>query len=752
MRLTFIKASTLFIVLILLQSCGQKNNGSSNTSADIDKKVNALLSKMTLEEKIGQMTQLTIDAVSLTDSGKLVEPHQLDTAKLRKALIDHHVGSILNVPNFCRSVDHWREILTTIQNMAAQTPNKIPVLYGVDAIHGNNYAVDAILFPQEIAMAATWNPELTEKAAEITAYETRACFIPWNFSPVLDIGRNAAWSRQWETFGEDVFLGRTLGSAMIKGYQGNDISDKYKVASCLKHYMGYGFPLTGKDRTQAWIPDNYLREYFLPAFADAVAAGSPSVMVNSSEINGVPVHASHYILTEILRDELHFEGFAVSDWADIIRLYEGHHIASSPKEAVKIAVMAGIDMSMVPYDYSFYDYLLELVKEGSVPESRIDEAVRRILKVKFQLGLFINPLGNPADYPDFGSEKHRQVAVDAAREAITLLKNESNILPLRKDAKVLVAGFAANTMVTLNGGWSHTWQGNMADTFAQNKNTILESIQAKIGANHVSWVEGTKYDSLSDLSKALQLAHQADYIVLCLGEMSYCEQFGTINDMYLPEPQVELAQKLAATGKPVILVLTEGRPRIISKFAKQMKGILLAYLPGNEGGNAIADILFGDVNPSGKLPITYPIGPNILTNYDSKYTDIVPEIYVAPQFEFGFGLSYTTFSYSNLKISKAEIGMNDSIQISVDVTNSGTRAGKEVVQLYISDLYASITPPVKRLRGFKKINLEPGKTENVSFTIHPKDLAFVDANSKWTTEPGEFNVQIEKLQGKFVVK
>jgi beta-glucosidase len=750
MRLNLFKASVLFIALIFIQSCAQKNNNSS--SADIDKKVDELLSKMTLEEKIGQMTQLTIDAVSITDSGKLVEPHQLDTAKLREAIIDHHVGSILNVPNFCRSVDHWREIITTIQEMAAKTPNKIPVLYGIDAIHGNNYAVDAIMFPQEIAMAATWNPELTEKAAEITAYETRACYIPWNFSPVLDIGRNAAWSRIWETFGEDVYLGRTMGTAMIKGYQGNDISDKYKVASCLKHYMGYGFPLTGKDRTQAWIPDIYLREYFLPAFADAIAAGAPSVMVNSSEINGVPAHASHYLLTEILRNELHFEGFTVSDWEDIIRLYKKHHVAATPKEAVKIAVMAGIDMSMVPYDYSFYNYLLELVKEGSVPESRINEAVKRILKVKFQLGLFENPLGNPADYPDFGSEKHRQVAVDAAREAITLLKNEDNVLPLSKDGRVLVTGFAANTMATLNGGWSHTWQGDIADTFAQNKNTILEAIQAKIGADHVSWAEGTKYDSLTEVSKALQLAHQADYIVLCLGEMSYCEQFGTINDMYLPEPQEQLAKKLAATGKPVILVLTEGRPRIISKFAKEMKGIMMAYLPGNEGGDAIADILFGDVNPSGKLPITYPIGPNILTTYDNKYTDNVPEIYAAPQFEFGFGLSYTTFSYSNLKVSKAEISMNDSLQISVDVSNTGNRKGKEVVQLYISDLYASITPPVKRLRGFSKIELEPGQKSTVSFKIHTNDLAFVDANSKWVTEPGEFEVTIGDQKAKFLVK
>lgn len=475
-------------------------------------------------------------------------------------------------------------------------------------------------------------------------------------------------------------------------------------------------------------------------------------MINSAEINGTPVHASHYILTEILRDELGFEGLAVSDFEDIIRLHTKHHVAATPKEAVKMAVMAGIDMSMVPYNYSFYDLLLELVKDGEVPESRIDEAVRRILKLKFELGLFEHPFYPAEDYPDFGSEKHRVASEEAAKECITLLKNKDNVLPLPKTAKVLVTGFAANTMVCLNGGWSRSWLGNDADQFDSDKLTILEAIQAKIGEKNVSWAEGTTFDSLTDINKALQLGRSADYIVLCLGEMSYAESPGCIGDMYLPDAQAELATKLASTGKPVILVLTEGRPRLISKFVDKMSGVIMAYLPGNEGGIAIADVLFGDVNPSGKLPFTYPREPNALSNYDEKYTELMPDVINLPQFEFGAGFSYTTFTYSNLSVSPADITLNDSLSISVDVANTGARKGKEVVQLFISDLYASITPPVKRLRGFKKIELEPGQKSSVSFKIHPNELAFVDATSKWVTEPGEFEVTIGDQKAKFHVK
>lgn len=753
MRTIYLILTLLSLTLFTMSGCNNKQKtGSTKSSAALDAKVSKLLSEMSIEEKVGQMTQVALDVVSVTENGAVAEPHRIDTAKLRKAIVDYHVGSILNVAGHCYTREHWHEIITAIQDIAMKTGHKIPVLYGIDAIHGNNYCEKSILFPQEIAMAATWNPALTEQAASVTAYETRAADIPWNFSPVLDIGRKASWSRLWETFGEDVYLARQMTHAMIKGYEGDDISDKYKVASCMKHYMGYGFPLSGKDRTQAWIPDNSLREYFLPTFAEAVADGAHTIMINSGEINGVPVHASHYILTEILRDELHFEGLAVSDWEDIIRLYTKHHVAATPKEAVKIAVMAGVDMSMVPMDYSFYTLLLELVKEGQVPESRIDEAVRRILKLKFELGLFDHPYYPASDYPDFGSEKHRLVSLDAARECITLLKNDNHVLPLPKTSRVLVTGFAANTMACLDGGWSHTWQGDQADKYASDKYTVLKAVKAAIGEQNVLWAEGTTFDSLTDINKALQLARSVDYIVLCLGEMAYCEQPGSIGDMYLPDAQAELANKLAATGKPVILVLTEGRPRIINKFADNMDAIVMAYLPGNEGGPAIADVLFGDVNPSGKLPITYPKSPNAFINYDHKYTDDVPEVISVPQFPFGFGLSYTTFSYSNLSLSAKEIAMNDSLTISVDVANTGSRKGKEVVQLYISDLYASITPPVKRLRGFSKVELEPGKSTTVKFVIRPEDLAFVDVNSKWVTEPGDFKVKIGDQSAGFTIR
>ncbi len=753
MKKVFLLVSVITLSLILFSGCGKKaaSPGAKKMDTKIESQVDKLLSQMTLEEKVGQMTQVTIDVILATDSNRVViEPQRIDTAKLRKAIVDYKVGSVLNVANHAYSRDHWFVVISAIQKMATeQTRLKIPILYGIDAIHGVNYTEKSTLFPQEIGLAATWNKSLVEEAASITAYETRASGIPWNFSPVLDLGRNAVWPRLWETFGEDVFMAKTMANAMVRGYEGDDISGKFKVASCLKHYLGYSIPLSGKDRTPAWIPENFLREYILPPFAEAVRTGAHSVMICSGEINGTPVHADHHILTDILRDELQFKGIAVSDWEDINRLYTNHHVAASPKEAVKIAVMAGVDMSMVPMDFKFADYLLELVKEGSVPKSRIDEAVRRILRVKIELGLMEHPFYPATDYPKFGSEEFRLVSQEAARESVTLLKNENGVLPLPKTARVLVTGFAANSMRCLNGGWTYTWQGQLTDEYASYKSTILEAIREKIGAANVSYAEGTKYDTLTDSRKAIQMARSCDYIVLCLGELSYTEQMGNINDLYLPEAQTELANQLAATGKPVILVLTEGRPRLISKFARNMKGIFMAYLPGNEGGMAIADILFGDVNPSGKLPFTYPRYPNDLTNYDHKYTETINNTRYDPQFPFGFGLSYTSYVYSNLKMDKTELGSDEQIQIAVNVTNSGKVKGKQSVQLYISDLVASVTPSVKRLRGFEKIDLEPGQTKTVSFTIPAADLAFVNSELKWVTEPGEFEVSIDNLKGKF---
>ncbi|MGQ8335348.1 glycoside hydrolase family 3 N-terminal domain-containing protein [Sunxiuqinia sp. A32] len=725
---------------------------------EIDRKIDVLLSQMSLEEKVGQMAQVSIELISVTDENGIAEPHQIDTSKLQKAIIDYHVGSILDAGNHCHTREHWHEIIGAIQKMVSeQTKNKIPVIYGIDAIHGTTYTEGSTLFPQQIGMAATWNPQLVEKGGEVTAYETRASGIPWDFSPVLDIGRNAVWPRFYETFGEDVYLARQMGKAIIRGYEGNNIGDKYRVASCMKHFIGYSFPLSGKDRTPAWIPENFLREYFLPTFADAVNEGAHTLMINSAEVNGTPVHANHQLLTDVLRGELDFKGFAISDWGDIKLLHSHHHIAATDKEAVKIAVNAGVDMSMIPFDFSFCNYLIELVNEGEVSEARIDEAVSRILRVKFELGLFENPVFPFNEYPKFGSEEFRLASLETAGESITLLKNEANVLPLQKSAKILVTGFAANSMRCLNGGWSYTWQGEETDKYAADKLTILEAVQAKVGDENVFYAEGVKYDSKSDENKALRLAKSGDCIVLCLGELSYTEQQGNINDLSLPDVQIEFAKKLAATGKPVILVLTEGRPRVISKFADQMNAILQAYIPGNEGGLAIADILFGDTNPSGKLPYTYPINSNDLTAYDHKHAEntanpLTSNTSYNPQYPFGHGLSYTHFSYSNLTLDQQTLAANGTLKVSVEVTNTGKVKGKEVVQLYISDLYASITPAVKRLRGFDKVELAPGEKKTVTFSVASTDLAFVNRDMKWVAEPGEFEVEISGLKQKFELK
>jgi len=538
-----------------------------------------------------------------------------------------------------------------------------------------------------------------------------------------------------------------MGAAVIKGYQGdnNDIGNKYKVASCLKHYLGYSFPLDGKDRTPAWIPDRYMREYFLPSFAEAVKTGAKSVMINSSEINGVPVHASKYLLTDVLRGELHFKGIAVTDWQDIKYLHDRHHIAVTQKDAVMIAINAGIDMSMVPYDYSFYNYLIELVKEGKVPMSRINESVKRILTVKYELGLFERPVGNPDDYPKFGSAEFTAASLKAATESITLLKNNNNILPLKKDMKVLVTGPAANTMLSLDGGWSYTWQGDFSDKFAADKNTILAAITQKAGKQNVTYEPGTTFDDVTDIEAAVKAANKADVIVLCLGEHSYAENPGNIDDLNLPPAQIQLADELAKTGKPIVLVMAEGRPRIITEAEGKSAATIMTYLSGNEGGNALADILFGDANPSGRLPFTYPRYPNALVNYNRKNiengnSDDAHAYH--PLYEFGYGLSYTTFAYSNMQLSKPTLKDGEILNVTIDVKNTGNRAGKESVLLYTSELYASITPDTKRLRAFQKIDLQPGETRTVTFKLTPKDIAFINDVSQSVTEAGEFKIQI----------
>ena len=733
---------------------------------DHSQEIEALLKRMTLEEKVGQMTQLAIGMISSGNDQNL----KVDPAKLDKAVVQYRVGSILNVADQAMTVDHWHEIISQIQDAAKKTRLGIPVLYGIDSIHGANYVRGATLFPQETAMAATWNPELMKHAAEIAAAETRAAGIPWSFSPVLDLGRNPLWPRFWETFGEDPYLATVMGVAFTRGLEGSDVSSPTHVASSLKHYMGYSFPLTGRDRTPAWIPENYLREYFLPTFAAAVKAGARTIMVNSGEINGTPGHVNHHVLTDILRNELGFNGFVVSDWEDIKKLVTFWRIAATEKEATRMAVMAGIDMSMVPNDYSFADDLIALVKEGAVPQTRIDEAVRRILRVKFELGLFENPGPNPALKANFAKPDSRQVSLDAARESITLLKNANNVLPLAKNAKVLVTGPTADSLISLNNGWSYVWQGSEESLYPTDRDTIRRAIERKVGASNVTYVPGTKItrapgpsngtptdqEAEVDIPAAVQAAQAADVVVLALGEGSYCETPGNITDLTIGEPQLKLADAIIGTGKPIVLVLVEGRPRIINRIADRIPAILMAYNPSNEGGTAIADVLFGDTNPSGKLPFTYPRTPNGLINYDHKPFETENTAFgnmaFKPQFEFGEGLSYTTFAYKDLRLDKQTMSANDELTATVTVTNTGTRAGKEVVQVYVSDLVASISPPGRRLRRFAKVDLEPNQSRTLTFKLNRGDLSFINAENKSAVEPGEFEVKIGGLTQRFTLK
>lgn len=719
--------------------------------------VEKLLKKMSLDEKIGQMTQLDLMTVTVKNSS----PIQLDEAKLREAVVKHGVGSFINNGlGRALSIAEWTYVLKTIQDMIrAETPNQIPLLYGIDSIHGATFVLDATLFPQQIAMAATRNPELMRRSAEISAAETRAAGLRWTFAPVLDVGRHPVWARFPETFGEDPHLAAVFGVAAVRGFEGNDLSAPTSVAACLKHYIGYSFPVTGKDRSPALIPDEHLREYFLPPFRAAVKAGAQTVMVNSGEVNGVPVHGSKYLLTEVLRGELGFQGVIVSDWEDVIRLHTWHKTADSPAEAVRQAVDAGLDMSMVPLDYSFFKLLKQLVKEGKVSEKRINESVRRILQLKADLGLFKNPYVEPETAGQFGKSEYKQVALAAAEEAITLLKNDGGILPLAKSAKVLVTGPAAQSISALHGCWSFTWQGLDEKVYPKGSLTIAEAMKQKSGEGKVTVHQGVDFNGKDvDADAAVAAAASADTIILCLGEDAYAETPGDINDFNLPAGQQEFAKRLYATGKPVVIVLVEGRGRVISEIEPGAQGIVMAYWPGAGGAQAIANVLFGDTNPSGKLPFTYARHANNLLTYDRKYTSAVAEISAPgdtkinpakPQWEFGHGLSYTTFAVKNLKLSAPILKGKKSITVTVDVTNTGKRAGKEVVELYTSDLYASLTPPGKRLRAFTKLEWQPGETKSVKFELSAADLAFVNGASKLVTEPGEFEVLVGGLQAKF---
>ena len=743
---------TIVLSLLLL---GAAACGPTGT----DRRVERLLDAMTLQEKVGQMAQLTVEPFIRADGAGGFE---LDTALLREALVDYGVGSLLNVPlSESQPAGVWASFIGEVQRIATEeTRLGIPVIYGVDQVHGGTYSLGSTLFPHQIALAATWNPAHARRMGEITAYEMRACNIPWNFAPILDLGADPRFPRQYEGFGEDPYLGSVLGRELVKGQEGdaNDVDHPEHVATCLKHFLGYSVPASGKDRTPANIPWNALMEYHLPAFRAALDAGARSVMVNSGIIDNCPVHASRRILTGLLRDELGFDGVVVTDYEDLEKLHARDHLAATSKEAVRLGVHAGIDMAMIPIDYrGFCRDLCELVQEGAVPMERIDESVRRILKLKFELGLFERPNTLPADYPLYGCEEHRQASYEAAAEAITLLKNDGGLLPLDPAAgrRILVCGPNAESRRALCGGWTVTWQGHGIERHPELCKTLGEAFAERFGAHRVEVIPGVSYrphESRYDtehrdrFDAPAAAARRADVVVLCLGENSYCEKPGDLNDLALDPLQTELAERVIAAGKPVVLVLSEGRPRLISKFSAKIPAIVQSYLPGPQGADAVADVLAGKVNPSGKLPYTYPAFPNSLAVYCHKYADEQRNTDATyeyegdynPEFCFGHGLSYTTFAYERAKLTRE----GDGIVVAVDVTNTGGRAGREVVQLYSRDLYASLIPDVKRLRRFEAVVLQPGETRTVEFRLTKDDLAFYDLENERIFEPGEFLFEI----------
>ncbi len=742
------KRMTIVLAAVLLYGIGMAQS--------MEQRANDLVKKMTPEEMVGQMTQVTL--ALLTKAAWADSTGDLDPALVKKAVTEYKVGSILNATSNAFSVDTWHKVLKTIQDEAMTTKMKIPVLYGLDAMHGQTYTLGSTLFPHNLALAATRNPKYAAEAAKVTAKELRASGVRWNFAPVLDIGRQPLWSRFPETYGEDVLIGKVFGSAAIKAYEEDGLTNITAVASCMKHYLGYSNSRNGKDRTPILMPEIETREYYLPQFREAVQSGASTIMINSSEINGVPVHADKYWLTDVLRKELGFQGLIVTDWEDIIRLHTRHNVASTPRQAVVMAINAGIDMSMVPGDYSFYDLLLEAIKLKEVPMTRIQEAVRRILVLKMKLGLFENPYPEPAAAANFGKPEYQTLALNAARESITLLKNSNHILPLKKDMKVLVAGPSAQSLSALNGCWSYTWQGNVDRWYPADSKTILQAITQKAGANNVFTTSvkgftGTENYNAFTLVKA---AAKADVIVLCIGEDAQAESPGNTRDLELPEEQVALVKAAQLTGKPVVLVLTEGRPRLITNIEPAAAGILMAYWTGKKSAEAIADVLFGDYNPDGRLPFSYPRSMGEIVLYDRKPTEEVREVFndnigtgYDPLFPFGHGLSYTSFSYSNLQVSSKTLSADGSITVTVSVKNDGDRAGKHSVELYSRDLYASVTPSIKRLRAFTKIELAAGESRDVQFRLTKDDLAFVNAQLKTVTEPGDFEVMVGDLKAGF---
>ena len=750
--------------LLMMVGCGGSGERRAIVAdVDLEKQVKEIVSNMTLEEKVGQMAEIGIDILGNSTTGVATDEEFILKEDVLDSLMQvYKIGSVLNAPGKALSAQEWNRIIEKI-NEASIKHTGIPTLYGIDAIHGTTYTSGATLFPQEVNAAASFNRALTRNMAEMTAYEVRASNIPWTYSPTLDLGRKHSWPRVWESFSEDAYLTAELGRQMVLGYQGEDPNhiDQYHIAACPKHFLAYGMTNSGQDRTPAYVSVAELKEKHFAPFKAAVEAGALSIMVNSASVNGIPTHADHELLTVWLKEGLGWDGVIVSDWSDVPNLYTRERISEDYKAAIVAAVNAGMDMAMIPYDLRFCTYLIEAVEEGLVSEERVTDAASRIVRMKLRLGLMETPNTYVADYPKFQGEEIREAAYTSATESITLLKNNNNILPIKRGAKVLVTGPNANKMRPLCGGWSFSWQGDIVDQRMPDGMTFYKALRAEGGANvqyvpSVEYVERGSYDQerVIDIQAAVRAARGVDYVVLCLGENSYCETPGNLKEMAISENQQALAKALAATGKPIILVLNEGRNRIIRSFVDDMDAVLHTYLPGTEGGRALASIIYGDVNPSGKLPHSYPKYSNAMTTYDHKVSESVGtmmgaydyDAVVDLQWAFGYGLSYTTFEYSNLKVLEgAEFAAGDKVRISVDVTNTGDRAGKESVLLFINDDVASIVPDNRRLRDFDKIELQPGQTKTVEFEVAAEELAFAKNDANWYLEEGSYTVQCGNL-------
>ncbi len=723
----------------------------------IESKVEKTLSKMTLDDKVGQMLELNLDIMGKYDAnGKW----QLNEEMLDTIISKHKIGSILNAPGTrAATIAQWQEWIQLIQKKSMKYLG-IPDIYGLDHNHGVTYTQGGILFPQPINLGASFNTTLAHEMAEVAAYESRAGNCPWVYNPVLDLGRDPRWSRIWESFGEDAIVNARMAEAEIRGYQGSDPNHlgKYNVATSVKHYMAYGAPWSGKDRTPAYLSPNMIREKYFEPFKAAIQAGALTIMVNSASINGVPVHASYKYLTKWLKQDLNWDGMIITDWADINNLFTREHVAKDKKDAIRIAINAGIDMSMDPYSVDFCVLLKELVQEGKVPMSRIDDAVRRILRLKYRLGLFDHPNSGGKGYEKFGSKEFAEKALHAAEESEVLLKNDDNILPLSKGRKILLTGPNANQMRCLNGGWSYSWQGSKVEDLSEQYNTIYEAFCNKFGKENIILEQGVTYNEKGayyeenepQIKKAVDASANADIIIACIGENSYCETPGNLTDLWLSANQRNLVKELAKTGKPVILVLNEGRPRLIADIEPLAKAVVHIFLPGNYGADALVNLISGDANFSAKMPYTYPREINSLNTYDYKVSEEVGtmagaynyDAKVSLQWPFGYGLSYTSYEYSNLKVDKASFTANDILTVSVDVKNTGSRIGKEPVLLYSSDIVASIIPDNKRLRDFRKITLKPGEKKTVTFQLPAKSLAFVGADGKWILEEGDFTLRV----------